>query len=164
MTPEELNNFRRSLQFVLKWEGGYVNNPDDPGGETKYGISKAAFPDLDIKSLTPELALQIYLNKYWVPLNCGKYNMPFCLVLLDTSVNLGIGRTQTYLSQIERSYHNGEVEKTPRLLSYAMIELRRRHYDNLLNKTSWAKNFYKGWMRRLNDLRKEVDILSEKAP
>ena len=48
--------FDEIIEVVLKHEGGYVNDPDDPGGETKYGISKKAYPDEDIKELTIERA------------------------------------------------------------------------------------------------------------
>ena len=63
-------SFAKSLNFVLKWEGEYSNDPSDPGGETKYGISKRAYPELDIKSLTKEDAARIYYRDYWQPLDC----------------------------------------------------------------------------------------------
>ena len=59
--------FYQEIKHVLKREGGYVNDPDDPGGETKYGISKRAHPDVDIASLTPESAAEIYKDYYWLP-------------------------------------------------------------------------------------------------
>ena len=58
-------NFLRAVKEVLKIEGGYVNNPNDRGGETKYGISKRAYPNVDIKNLTLDKAKQIYYNDYW---------------------------------------------------------------------------------------------------
>ncbi len=57
--------FSAALKFALKWEGGYVNDPDDPGGETKYGISKRAHPEVDIKNLTVAQAGEIYKREYW---------------------------------------------------------------------------------------------------
>ena len=48
--------FDQVIDRVLAHEGGYVNDPDDPGGETKYGISKKAYPKIDIKNLTKEEA------------------------------------------------------------------------------------------------------------
>jgi|SRR6185437_6132197 len=50
---------------LLDIEGGYVNDPQDPGGETKYGISKRQYPNIDIKNLTPEKAFGIFLKDYW---------------------------------------------------------------------------------------------------
>ena len=57
--------FKLAIPIVLENEGGYVNDPDDPGGETKYGISKRSYPALDIKNLTVEQATAIYLRDFW---------------------------------------------------------------------------------------------------
>jgi lysozyme family protein len=46
--------FDKAIEIILKHEGGYVNDPDDPGGETKFGITKRNYPTLNIKSLTVE--------------------------------------------------------------------------------------------------------------
>ncbi|MBI5843910.1 MAG: hypothetical protein HZB23_04475 [Deltaproteobacteria bacterium] len=45
-------------------EGGYVNDPADPGGETRFGISRRAYPNEDIKALTRERAAEIYYRDY----------------------------------------------------------------------------------------------------
>ena len=59
--------FYKEIKKVVEREGGYVNDPDDPGGETKYGISKKAYPKVDIKHLTLDDAVEIYKNDYWLP-------------------------------------------------------------------------------------------------
>ena len=59
--------FEDIINDVFEKEGGYVNDPKDPGGETKYGISKRAFPNVDIKSITKEDAKKIYMDNYWTP-------------------------------------------------------------------------------------------------
>ena len=53
-------DFNEAIEIVLKHEGGYVNDIDDPGGETMMGISKKAYPNLDIKNLTKEDVKNIY--------------------------------------------------------------------------------------------------------
>lgn len=58
-------DFNLSFQHVLKYEVGYVNDPDDPGGETKYGITKRTYPHLNIKDLTVEKAAKIYKEDWW---------------------------------------------------------------------------------------------------
>lgn len=58
-------DFSKAIDFVLDNEGGYSNNPADPGGETNFGISKRAYPYLDIKNLTREEAITIYQRDYW---------------------------------------------------------------------------------------------------
>ena len=57
-------DFREAIEVILKHEGGYVNDPVDPGGETNMGISKRAYPDLDIKGLTKQSVREIYYKDY----------------------------------------------------------------------------------------------------
>ena len=59
-------DFNLAIPIILKNEGGYVNNPSDPGGETKYGIAKADYPSVDIANLTIEEATAIYLRDFWL--------------------------------------------------------------------------------------------------
>jgi lysozyme family protein len=84
-------DFDTAINLVLKHEGGYVNNPDDPGGETNFGISKAVYPSLDIKSLTIEEAKQIYLRDYWKPYMEQEPNQLLANCALDCAVNMGSG-------------------------------------------------------------------------
>ena len=58
-------SFETVVHMVLEHEGGYVNHPSDPGGETKYGISKRAYPDVDIAELTKDDAADLYKRDYW---------------------------------------------------------------------------------------------------
>ncbi len=57
--------FEHAITITLQHEGGYVNDPADPGGETRYGISKRAFPKVDIANLTINKAKAIYKAFYW---------------------------------------------------------------------------------------------------
>ena len=57
--------FAQALAFTLQSEGGYSNDPDDPGGETNFGLSKRAYPDLDLPSVTLAAAARIYRRDYW---------------------------------------------------------------------------------------------------
>jgi lysozyme family protein len=58
-------DFNISIETILTNEDGYVFNPNDPGGETNYGISKRAYPNLDIKNLTRDAAKEIYRRDFW---------------------------------------------------------------------------------------------------
>jgi lysozyme family protein len=57
--------FETAVEVVLKHEGGYVNDPHDPGGETNFGISKRVYASVDIKNLTKQDAANIYKRDYW---------------------------------------------------------------------------------------------------
>lgn len=82
--------FEDAIKIVLKHEGGYVDDPHDHGGATKYGISHRSYPEIDIKNLTLEKAKEIYKNDFWKTI-CGdtiKYQS-IANKLLDISVNIG---------------------------------------------------------------------------
>lgn len=86
MTPK----FLRCIDFTLGHEGGYVNDPRDPGGETKYGISKRSYPHVDIKSLTLDQAKKIYYEDWWVKYNYEQIkHESIAKKLLNIAVNTG---------------------------------------------------------------------------
>jgi lysozyme family protein len=94
-------DFNAAIKIIFAHEGGYVNDPQDPGGETKYGISKRAHPTVDIKNLTPEIAASIYHQNYFEPLNLGLLvNDELALHLFDMAVNAGLRPAVRLLQQI----------------------------------------------------------------
>ena len=83
--------FNRCINVILRNEGGYVWNIHDPGGETNMGIAKKFYPDLDIKSLTKNQAIEIYYKDYWSKMNLlGIYDENLILQIFDMGVNAGI--------------------------------------------------------------------------
>ena len=96
----EKSNFDQCVEIILKLEGGYVNDPADPGGETNFGISKRSFPSLDIKNLTEELAKDIYNVHYWSYLKCGDMPLSIALCVFDCAVNQGVSRAAKWLQEI----------------------------------------------------------------
>lgn len=82
-------NFKKAVSVLLSFEGGYVNDPDDLGGETKYGISKRSYPNLDIKNLKIDEAIAIYYTDFWLKnrLNLIK-SYDISVILLLMFVNL----------------------------------------------------------------------------
>ncbi len=143
----QVNNLRLSLAFTLKHEGGYVNNPNDRGGETNWGISKKNHPNEDIKNMTPERASDIYAQDYWMPAGCDALPYPYCAVVFDTAVLHGPGKATFWLKQAEniRQYLN----------------LRRMWYYQRVKENPSQNAFLAGWLSRVNDLGKLVDIALE---
>lgn len=84
-----MTNFERAFAIVVGIEGGYVNDPKDPGGETKYGLSKRANPDLDIKNLTIGMAQDRYRTRYWNAHGLDSLEYGKALLVFDTAVNGG---------------------------------------------------------------------------
>lgn len=84
-------DFLTAVSKVLAHEGGYTAGlPDDPGGETAYGISKTAYPSLDIANLTRDDAIQIYQRDYWQPAFDQIQDQRLANSLLDFCVNAGV--------------------------------------------------------------------------
>lgn len=81
--------FEKAVAIVLDHEGGFVDNPADKGGPTKYGISHRSYPDLDIAALTLERARAIYFRDFWEPLQANDLPEPIAIVLFDAAVNMG---------------------------------------------------------------------------
>jgi lysozyme family protein len=94
-----MSDFPRAFQIILDHEGGYVDHPDDPGGETNFGISKRSYPQLDIKNLTKKDAADIYRRDFWGACRCDEINWPLNLYLFDSAVNQGVGTAITILQR-----------------------------------------------------------------
>lgn len=82
-------NFDQAFEKLIGHEGGYVNNLADPGGETKFGISRRAYPLEDIKGMTLEHAKALYLRDYWGPAGCDAVPDGIKFDLFDMAVNSG---------------------------------------------------------------------------
>jgi lysozyme family protein len=95
-----MSNFEKAIKVVLAHEGGYVDSETDPGGETKYGISKRSYPNEDIKNLTVEDAKRIYMHDWWMP---NRYdtisNDDAATKIFDTAVNVGAKRAHRFAQQ-----------------------------------------------------------------
>lgn len=96
MTYSDL--FQAAVGFLLDQEGGHVDDPRDPGGETKFGISKRSFPNIDVGALTREAAIAIYHKEFWLPLRGDRLPPAVAVCLFDTAVNMGL-RTSVKLLQ-----------------------------------------------------------------
>lgn len=131
-----MSDFDRAFAFVVGEEGGYVNDPRDPGGETKYGISKRAYPTMDIQNLTVEAAKVIYRRDYWDRLQLD--NRPYgpALCIFDCGVNQGVTLAQRLLNQVATSSQPFIIAfQAERAIRYAML--------------GSFQTFGRGWMRRL---------------
>lgn len=135
-------SFERCIGFVFRHEGGYSNDPRDSGQETNFGISKRAYPDLDIKGLTEDAAKEIYRKDYWLKAGCDKLDWPLCLVHFDTAVNMGLARAMEIKA------------KAANWMDY--LFLRIECYSRLAGSRLAAQAYLRGWLNRVLDLWKEA--------
>ena len=137
-TEKPVSKFDLALNFTLKWEGGYVNDPKDPGGETNFGISKRAYPNEDIKNLTRERARDIYIRDYWNPLVCSSRDRSMGIAVFDSAVNCGVARVMVWLDGAETWEQ--------------LLQCRRNYYQDLVKRRPALKRYLKGWLNRLDAL------------
>lgn len=144
------------MPHIFKWEGGYVDDPKDPGGETKYGISKRAHPNVDIKNLTKEHAQRIYFDQYWEAMACDKYQDAIAMMIMDTGVNMGVKRAKMLMQEvlgvaidgIVGNQTMGAIAKTdPKTFLAKYTKLRIETYLTF----NAFKYYGKGWLRRTLD-------------
>lgn len=93
----------RAIAATLAHEGGYSDNPADPGGETKYGISRREYPHLDIKSLTREQAIGIYYRDWWLRFSFSRLPEAAGAKLFDLAVNIGPANAVRCLQRASRA-------------------------------------------------------------
>lgn len=85
-------NFDEAFDRLLGNEGNYSNDPADPGGETRWGISKRSYPNVDIRILSRDDAKAIYLRDFWVGGQMNQYDGALAFQVFDAAVNHGIQR------------------------------------------------------------------------
>jgi lysozyme family protein len=133
------------IPFLWKWEGTvFENDPDDPGGATKYGIDQRSHPNVDIKNLTAEEATDIYWQE-WVKDGCEHLPPPLDWLFFDACVNCGIGRAQQFLNASARDPKKFQKE-------------RNDFYIRLAEQKPRLAKFKKGWLARVNDLSKVTGL------
>ena len=151
--------FNKCIRVILKNEGGYVNHPSDPGGETNFGIAKRFFPDEDIKNLTVERAKELYYLRYWKPMNLeGIISEEIVLHIFDFGINAGRGRAIKKAQKLCGIAADGicgpitikSINNYPYSFLEAYKEARREYYIRLAEMKPQLKVFLKGWLNRVN--------------
>ena len=155
-----LTHFDEIIERVLEHEGKYVWDKDDLGGETKYGITKRFYPDVDIKNLTKEEAEKIYYDDYWVKNRVPQLPENLRHIYFDMCVNQGRGTAVRVLQRACNS--KGADLKVDGGLGPSTIKAiqkhkpcdnrtrcyRLKHYYDLVNKKPEQERFLFGWFRR----------------
>ena len=162
--------------YILKVEGGFVDNPKDPGGRTKFGITAATLalararlkdaglPE-DVINLTKEQALEIYEKFYWKPAGCDHIPRPVDLALFDGCVNCGVRQGVKFLQEAlnmlgedlsvdgifgQKTMHAAWEHALPatKILS-ALLWQRARYYNDIVARNPDRRVFLHGWLNRL---------------
>jgi len=164
------DKFNKAFEELIGVEGGYVFDPDDRGGETKYGITKRSYPHLDIKSLSLQDAKDIYFKDFWntprMSLEDFEYDLAY--ELFDTGVNAGmptarkmLQRALNLLNRVETIYDDlkvdgwigsssiGAVRKVKQQKLIKVLNgLQFMHYFNIVDDDHSQEKFFAGWITR----------------
>lgn len=171
-----MSAFDQALKFVLRWEGGFVDHPADPGGRTNRGVTQKVYDDWrsrkglpwrDVKLLEEAELCSIYNGNYWLPPRCDLLLTPLDLVQFDTAVNMGVGRAVRFLQAsagcgVDGDFGPGTQHAVAQCDAGTMLsdycQRREAYYRRLIQKNPKLGVFLKGWLNRLNALRKEIGL------
>lgn len=164
-TDTARETFRKAIIFTAHWEGGYVNDKYDAGGETKYGISKRAYPHIDIPSLTREQADDIYFEDYFLKPRFDLLDERIACCCFDFGVNSGTRRSARFLQRAVGATADGYIgpatmDAVHRFttqvgnihLVVILLEMRRRFVRRIAAVKPSQKRFLKGWENRIDSL------------
>jgi lysozyme family protein len=157
-------NYDKCLETILHHEGGYVNHPKDPGGETNLGVTKRVYEEWggtkDMKDLTVEDVAPIYKKNYWDKMKGDDLPGGLDLCVFDFGVNAGPGRAAKYLQSMIGTTPDGGigpmtlaalqkyVDENGLVESIEEYQKRRQEY---YEKLSTFATFGRGWTRRVNE-------------
>ena len=168
--------FHAALPFILRWEGGFVDDPDDPGGRTNKGVTHKTYTDWrarkglgpkDVKLIGDDEVAAIYEGDYWLAPRCDVLASPLDLAQVDTAVNMGVRRAVRILQTALGCGVDGDFgPATARAAAAcdvgatvaAYCNIREGVYRNLAERNPKLGKFLKGWLNRLNALRKEAGL------
>lgn len=146
--------FDDAFRTLIGHEGGYVNHPDDPGGETKFGITKRTYPDEDIRDMTLARAKVIYRRDFWDRVRGDELPYPIAFQLFDAAVNSGRGNAIRWMQAAAGVAADGKfgpltlaaiLRADPEGL---MARFNGHRLMFMTNLSTW-KSFGKGWARRV---------------
>jgi lysozyme family protein len=146
--------FDLAFDRLFAAEGGYVNNPQDPGGETNWGISKRSYPNVDIKALTRDGAKAIYKTDFWDRIAADKLPDSVTYQLFDFAVNSGIETAVRYLQRtlgVADDGHWGAVSQIAANNAHEwdlILNLNAERLDFMTRLSNWP-SAGKGWARRI---------------
>ncbi len=153
-------DFEQVVKLTLKREGGsrLTNDPDDPGGVTKYGISKRSFPDVDVKNLNEDSAKEIYKEHYWDRVGGDFFtSQAISEKLFDTAVNMGVRASARLAQKTVGAKADGIIGPETRLaiqltneesflMGFTLLQIAL--YCGIARKRPKSKKFLLGWITR----------------
>lgn len=151
-------DFDKAFDRLIAHEGGYVNHPDDPGGETNWGITKAVAVANgytgEMRSMPRAEAKRIYRSAFWDRAKADQYDGAIAFQLFDSAVNHGIGNSIRFLQRAVGVADDGKVGKftLDAIKAMSVTDVLMRFNAERLEfytKLSTWTSFGRGWTRRV---------------
>ena len=155
-------NYNKCLETILHHEGGYVNHPKDPGGETNLGVTKRVYEEWggkkDMRDLSVKDVAPIYKKNYWDRLKGDSLPDGLDLCVFDFGVNAGTGRSAKYLQKMIGTVADGGIG--PNTLKKVDEYVDKHGLSNTIEHFQEARHGYyerlktfetfgRGWTRRV---------------
>lgn len=151
-----MDKFNKAFAAIIGVEGGYVNDPRDPGGETKYGICKRSYPNVDIKNLTLDKAKEIYKRDFWDSIGADNCPLRLAVFYFDCAVNQGQPVAKKLIQEHLKVNADGIIGAgTKAAMTKALPANDFRFMTARALRYTQTKNFDiygKGWLNRLFEL------------
>ncbi len=153
-------NFQKSLKRVLKHEGGYVNHPSDPGGETNFGITKSTARSYgyhgSMRTIPMTVVEKIYKSQYWDAMSCENFDFALAYQLFDAAVNHGLLNARKILQRTIKVKDDGIIGAVSlaaiRQLDTAdLVQMFNAERISFYTRISTFPTFGRGWMNRMVD-------------
>ena len=158
------DNYEHCLEMILHHEGGYVNHPKDPGGETNLGVTKRVYEEWggekDMTDLLVEDVAPIYQKNYWDRCKCDDLPSGLDLCVFDFAVNAGPSRSAKFLQRLIgttvdggigpntlKAVHNYVEEVGLEAATEGYQSSRQEYYESL----GTFDTFGRGWTRRVEE-------------
>ena len=176
-TPPSNPILEEALRFTLRWEGGYVNHPDDRGGETNKGVTTATYrayrqrqglPMQSVKAITDGEVREIYEGLYWNAAQCRLMQRPLAIAHFDTAINFGVGGSTMFLQDllgvsIDRSIGpitRAAIAQADHLsVAQRYCQARIDYRYRRVNADPTQQVFLRGWLNRDNALLQHISSL-----
>jgi len=162
-------NYAQALKQVLKYEGGYVDHPKDPGGPTNKGVTQAVYdtwrkskdlPTQSVRNISDSEIATIYKNLYWDRISGDYLPSGVDFAVFDYAVNSGVSRAARTLQAVVGVTQDGVIgpETIEAAKTYVAMSITNRRLAFMQSLSIWP-TFGKGWSARIADVKAQIKAL-----
>jgi len=160
------SNFKQALEYLVKSEGGYVDNPKDPGGRTNLGVTQKVWEswvgresnEKEMRALTKTDVEPLYKRKYWDACRCDDLPTGLDYLVFDFAVNAKVGRSAKTLQicvgvSVDGQIGNQTIEAIKKIAPSDLIERFSEAKINFYKSLVTFPTFGKGWLNRVEEVK-----------